>query len=118
MFGLSTTSAAVTVTIDNLPLAARVTVPGSGGNLTSGSLLDAVATGTSPVTSVAFELTGHGISAHVVGTATLTLYGWIALFNSAGVPTGTYTLTSVATDATETVTSPGVTVTVGAPASS
>ena len=35
----------------------------------------------------------------VVGTGTLTIYGWIAFWNTVGVPDGSYTLQSVAYDA-------------------
>jgi len=48
-----------------------------------------------------------------VGTATLTPYGWITLWDSSSVPNGAYTLESVATETGGTMaTSTGITVTV------
>jgi hypothetical protein len=74
-------------------------------------VLDASATGN--VTSVQFEVTGGTLSNHVVGTATATVYGWVARWNTTAVPNGTYTLQSVATDASgNSSTSAGITVTV------
>ncbi|HZM55829.1 MAG TPA: Ig-like domain repeat protein, partial [Acidimicrobiales bacterium] len=112
IYGNITTSAPITVMVANKPLATTVLVPSSGASVTNGSVLDASAMGLSPVTGVNFEVTGGSLSHHVVGTATLTLYGWIAFINTTGVSPGTYTLRSVATDATETATSPGITVSV------
>jgi hypothetical protein len=49
----------------------------------------------------------------LVATATETLYGWLAPWNTTAIPDGTYTLQSVATEAGgTTVTSPGITVTI------
>ena len=110
--GNVTTSAPTTVIVANKPLVTTVLVPSSGASVTSGSVLDASAVGQSPTTGVNFEVTGGSLTDHVVGTATLTLYGWIAFMDMAGVPPGSYTLQSVATDATETATSLGVTVNV------
>ena len=60
-----------------------------------------------------FEVSGGSLSDHVVGTATLTLYGWIAEWNTTTVADGTYTLNSVATEVGgTTATSPGITITV------
>jgi hypothetical protein len=112
--GVSTTSAPITVTVDNPPLQTTVLVPSNGATLSgSAAVLDASATGMSDVTQVQFVATGGSLSNQVVGTATLTLFGWIALWNTAGVPNGTYTLDSVATEVGgTTATSPPVTVTV------
>src|SRR5664280_2795626 len=110
--GNITTSAPITVIVANNPLATTVLVPSSGASVTSGSVLDASAVGLSPTTGVNFEVTGGSLTDHVVRTATLTLYGWIAFMDMTGVPPGSYTLQSVATDATETATSPGITVNV------
>ena len=44
-------------------------------------------------------MSGGSLSNHVVGTATLTLYGWIAEWDTTSVPNGAYTLESVATEA-------------------
>jgi hypothetical protein len=98
-FGNSTTSAGVTVTVDNPPLQTAVIVPSNGATLSgSAAVLDASAIGTSDVTSVQFIVNGGSLSNHVVGTATLTLYGWIAEWDTTGTPNGTYTLQSVATE--------------------
>jgi hypothetical protein len=110
--GNITTSSPITVIVANKPLATTVLIPSSGASVTNGSVLDAGALGLSPVTGVNFEVTGGSLSDHVVGAAVATLYGWIALMNTTGVPPGTYVLQSVATDATETATSPGITVSV------
>ena len=50
----------------------------------------------SGVTQVQFELT-RAAPDSVIVTATPTLYGWLAEFNSTTVPNGTYSLQSVAT---------------------
>lgn len=113
--GASTTSAPITVTVDNLPLATTVLVPSAGASLHDGSVLDASAMGLSPVRAVHFELNGQSLTDKAVGTATLTAYGWIASLDTAEVSPGSYTLTSVATDATETARSPEIAVTVGTP---
>ena len=47
-----------------------------------------------------FELSGGTLSDQVIATATPTLFGWLAKWNTTGVPNGTYSLQSVATDAT------------------
>jgi hypothetical protein len=105
-------SAPITVTVVNSPLATSVLVPSTGATLHAGSVLDAGTTGTPSATGVTFELSGGGLTGTAVGTATPTIYGWIAYMDTTGVPAGTYTLQSVATDATGTATSPGITVTV------
>jgi hypothetical protein len=66
---------------------------------------------TSP--GVQFELSGGSLTDQVIVTGTATIWGWLAEWVSTGVPNGTYTLQSVATDTTgATATSPGITVTV------
>ena len=111
--GLTGTSAPVSITIANVPLTTSVIVPTAGATLRDGAVLDATATGLSPIKSVTFELSGNGVADHVVGTANLTLYGWIAKLDLTSVASGTYTLQSVATDGTEApATSAGVSVSV------
>jgi hypothetical protein len=112
--GHSTTSAGVIVTVDNLPLRTTVIIPSNGTTLSgSSAVLDATASGTNDITGVQFEVTGGTVSNRVVGTATLTMYGWIARWNTTGIANGTYTLQSVATEVGgTTATSPGITVTV------
>ena len=60
-----------------------------------------------------FELSGNGLSDSVVATGVSTEYGWLAEISTAGIPSGTYTLQSVAEDSAGTsATSAGVTVAV------
>jgi uncharacterized protein YjbI with pentapeptide repeats len=77
----------------------RVVVPADGATLAGASYLDALAADGPGVTNVAFEVTGGTLINHVVATATLTLYGWLAKWNTASVSNGAYSLQSVATDA-------------------
>ena len=63
-----------------------------------------------------FELSGGTLSDQVIATGTPTLLGWLAAWDSASVPNGTYTLQSVATDAAaDTDTSTPVSLTVDNP---
>jgi alpha-tubulin suppressor-like RCC1 family protein len=112
--GNSAPSPGVSVTVDNLPLHTQVLVPSNGATLNgTGAVLDAIASGTSDVTGVQFEVTGGSLSGHVVGTAGATIYGWIALWDTTTVPNGSYTLQSVATETGgTTATSPGITINV------
>jgi hypothetical protein len=113
--GKSTTSAGIAVTVHNYPLHTKVIVPSNGATLSgSAAILDALAKGTSDVTGVRFVLSGGTLSKkEVVGTATATLYGWIAQWNTTMVADGTYILKSVATEVGGTMaTSPGITITV------
>jgi hypothetical protein len=50
------------------------------------------------VTQVIYELSGGSanLSDDVIATATPTIYGWLAAWNTTGVTNGTYTLQSVA----------------------
>ena len=97
--GNSATGAGVTVTVDNTPLYTRVLIPSDGATLSgSSAILDASASGTTDVTGVQFVVSGGSLSNHVVGTATRTLYGWIAEWDTTSVPNGAYTLESVATE--------------------
>jgi hypothetical protein len=88
--GQSTTSAGVTIKVDNPAPTTSVLIPSNGGTVSGGSqVLDAIASDN--VTSVSFRLNGK-----IIATATSSLWGWYALWNTAGVPNGTYTLQSVA----------------------
>jgi phenylpyruvate tautomerase PptA (4-oxalocrotonate tautomerase family) len=65
------------------------------------------------ISSVQFVLTGGSNNKTVIGTATPTEYGYILSWNSESVPSGTYTLQSLATDgAGNTTYSAGITITV------
>jgi hypothetical protein len=71
------------------------------------------ATATSGVSKVQFEVTGGTLTNAIVATASPTLYGWLASWNTRNVPNGTYTLQSVASfPGGPSGTSSGVTVTV------
>jgi outer membrane protein assembly factor BamB len=77
-------------------LQTQVLVPQNGATLSGSAVLDAAAPGGGDVTSVQFVASGGTLSDTVVGTATLTYYGWIALWNTSSVPNGTYTVQAVA----------------------
>ena len=77
----------------------RIVVPSNGANIAGAPYLDAAAGDSPGVTKVQFELTGGTLSQAVIATATPTLFGWLAKWNTTTVPNGTYHLQSVATDA-------------------
>ena len=112
--GQSTTSAPVSVTVDNQPLATTVLVPTNGATLSgSSTALDAIASGTSDITGVQFVINGVSNSYEASGPAVATIYGWIAFWSLSGVPAGSYTIESVATESGGgTATSAPITVTV------
>ena len=110
------TSAPVSVTVSNHSLGATVLRPATGAVVSGPSVvLDASATGRSTVTGVTFSLSGGSLAApETIATATLTVDGWIALWDATSTAPGSYTLTATATDANgHTATSAGITVTVG-----
>jgi uncharacterized protein YjbI with pentapeptide repeats len=87
-------STGITITVNNPPPSTTISLPANGATVTGGQWLDA---STSPgVTTVVYELTGGTLNQAVIGTATPTIVGWLAGFNSTSVPNGTYTLESVA----------------------
>ena len=69
--------------------------PFEWSELSGSTYLDASA---SNATTVEFVLFGgsYGLSGHVVGTATPTLYGWLDSWNTTTVPNGSYVLVSYA----------------------
>jgi hypothetical protein len=92
-----------------------VVLPTAGAQVTGAQTLDASAhDSASPISQVQYVLTGGSLNDAVIATAsTPSLYGWIAKFQTASVPSGTYTLQSVVTDAAGNVAhSPGVTINV------
>ena len=104
-----TDPATITVT----PPTTMVVLPSNGATLSSSEYLDAT---TSPgATNVQYELTGGSLSDSVIATATPTLYGWLAAWNTTTVPNGTYTLQSLASSGGMSGTSPGIGVTVNNP---
>jgi YVTN family beta-propeller protein len=108
------TSTPITVTVNNQPPVTAVLFPAEGSTVSGATaLLDASASSAVGIASVTFEVSGGTLSEHVVATATLTLFGWLAQWNTTGVPNGTYSLQSVATDTVAEVTaSAPITVTV------
>jgi hypothetical protein len=108
----STFSAGITITVNNLHTA--ILMPAAGATVSGASVtLDASAAGPTTVTGVSFVVSGGSLSNQVVGTATATIYGWVAHWNTTAVPNGTYLLQSVATQTGgTTATSPAITVVV------
>lgn len=91
-----------------------VVLPASGTTLSGISqVLDATAS--SGVTQVKYEITGGTLDHSVIATATPTMYGWIAIWNTTGVANGTYTLQSAAFSNGASGTSSPVTITVNNP---
>lgn len=111
--GVSGTSPGINVTVNNEPPTTSVALPVSGTIQSGHEYLDARA---SPgVTSVHYVISGgpDNLVDQVISDSTLTIYGWIGGWDTASVPTGTYTLTGVASYAGGVSgTSPAVTVTV------
>ena len=97
--GKSGTSTAITITVDNTPPSTSVLIPSSGATLFGPAIFDAAASDKVGVTKVEFHLTGGTLNDASIATATPTLLGWIADWNSRTVPNGTYKLQSVAFDA-------------------
>jgi hypothetical protein len=92
-------SPGVTINVTNIPATALL-APSNGASV-SGSkvVLDASASDLSQVKKVTFHLTGGSLHYALIATATPTLYGWVATWDSTTVPNGTYQLRSQATDA-------------------
>jgi hypothetical protein len=97
--GLSTYSTGITVNVDNPLPTTSVLVPSSGASLSGSQWLDASASANVAVTKVQFLLTGGTLHGALIGTATPTYVGWVGAWNTTTVPDGTYTLQSVAYDA-------------------
>jgi hypothetical protein len=92
-----------------------VVVPKAAAQVTGTQTLDATANDfASPISQVQYVLTGGSLNDAVIDTvSTPTPYGWVGSFQTASVPSGTYTLQSVVTDAAGNVAySPGVTINV------
>ncbi|MHB1517674.1 MAG: Ig-like domain-containing protein [Acidimicrobiales bacterium] len=91
-----------------------VVVPANGAALQGDVVLDASASSPTGIRSVHFVLSGGQLQrSKVIATATATSDGYLAGFDSATVPNGTYSLESVATSANgSTATSAPIAVTV------
>ena len=86
--------------MDNTPPTTAVVIPATGADLSGTSAtLDATASASAGVAKVQFVLTRGTYTKSVIGTATPTFYGYLYSWNTTGVPGGTYTLQSLATDA-------------------
>jgi Bacterial Ig domain len=110
--GLTGFSPGITITVNNAPPSTSVLIPSNGATVKGSQVLDATAG--SGVSKVQYELSGGTLSDSVIATGTATIYGWLASWNSASVPNGTYTLQSVASyPGGVSGTSPGISVTVG-----
>jgi hypothetical protein len=92
--GFQTTSAPITVSVNNPPPTTTVGVPSNGSTVKGGQFLDASAS--SGVTSVNYELSGGTFNDTVISGSTQTIVGWLGGFDSTTVPNGSYTLQSVA----------------------
>jgi LmbE family N-acetylglucosaminyl deacetylase len=113
-FGNTAYSAGINVVVDNsTPPSTSVVIPSSGATLSGAALLDASASSLDSVSMVQYVLTGGSYDESVIGTATLTPYGYMFSWDTTGVANGTYTLQSLVTDQLgHTAYSPGITVTV------
>ena len=110
--GLTGTSPGTTITVNNPPPATTVVLPSNNASVTGNAVLDAVAS--SGVTKVQYQLTGGTLNNALIATATPTIYGWLASWNSTTVLNGQYTLQSVASYAGGVSgTSAPITITVG-----
>jgi hypothetical protein len=112
--GVSGTSSGITINVNNSPPSTSVVTPSNNATVSGTSqVLDAAAS--SGVTQVQYEITGGTLTDSVIATATPTIYGWLAKWNTTGVANATYTLQSVATSNGMTGTSNPITITVNNP---
>ena len=99
--GNTATSFPVQIQVNNPPPTTRILIPSSGATLSGTSaVLDATASSPDGA-PISVKFTGSAALNGVfgsLGTATLTLYGYIFVWNTTSVPNGTYTLQSVVTD--------------------
>jgi hypothetical protein len=101
----------LTLDVIEAPPSTNVVIPSSAATVSGSQTLDAGAS--SGVTSVQYELTGGSLNDDVIATASPTVFGWLANWNTTAVPNGTYTLQSVAAyGGGVSGTSPGITITV------
>ena len=98
--------------MNNPPPTTTVVLPSNNASVAANAVLDAVAS--SGVTKVQYQLTGGTLNNALIATATPTIYGWVASWNSTTVVNGQYTLKSVASYAGGvSATSAPITITVG-----
>jgi hypothetical protein len=97
--GLQALSAGITVVVENTPPTTSVLIPSNGASVSGAQVtLDASAALNVGVNQVQFHLTGGSLNNALIATASPTIYGWLASWNSTTVPNGTYTLQSEASD--------------------
>jgi YVTN family beta-propeller protein len=86
----------ITLTVNNPPPSTTVELPANGATVGGVQSLDATAS--SGVTQVHFEISGGPDSYvdQVIAGSNPTYLGWLGRWNTASVPSGTYTLNSVA----------------------
>jgi hypothetical protein len=87
-------------TCEALPKLVTTTMlaPTNGATVSGTKVLDSVVMDYFEVTKVEYYLTGGSEHNALVGTGGLSRFGWIALWNTATVPNGTYRLQSTAFD--------------------
>jgi hypothetical protein len=110
--GGNTFSAGVGITVKNSPPTTSVLIPSNGATLSGRvATLDASA---SNATSVEFWILGgsFGFTGEMIATATSTPYGWVAHWDTASVPNGSYALVSEALGGGGSTFSAGVGITV------
>ena len=91
-------SPGVTVIVENTPPTPSVSVPRNGSSESGSVTLVASAPANVGVTKVEFRLSGGSLHNALIATGGSTTYGWLAFWNSATVPDGTYTLQAEAYD--------------------
>jgi hypothetical protein len=94
--GVTGTSAAITITVNNAPPNTFVGLPSNSATVAGSEWLDA---GASPgVTSVNYVISGgpNNLADTLISGSAATIYGWIGAWNTTTVPDGTYTIQSVA----------------------
>jgi hypothetical protein len=80
------------------PPTTSVIIPAGGLTVSGITTLDASASDNIAVTQVGYLLTGGDLTSSVIATATPTIVGWLARWNTTTVPNGVYTLQSEAAD--------------------
>jgi Domain of unknown function (DUF4082)/Bacterial Ig domain len=96
--GNSSTSTPITVMVDNTAPTTSMLVPSNNSAAKGVVALDAAASDNQKVVRVEFRATGPGLANDaLIGTGTVSLYGWIGSWNTSG-RNGTYTVSSVAFD--------------------
>ena len=78
----------------------QVAAPSNGSTVQGERIVDAIAPFNFGISRVDFRLDGPGIHNVLIGSATVSRqYGWYFIWNTKDVPNGTYTLRSIAYDA-------------------